>query len=397
MSEPKEPITLYVRKEKISHRSDVAPTHIDRTDSSPAQEVALRLHDRGWVFQERFLATRTMHFTKAELGWSCPSVETCECMGLLLDFELSSPEISMRGLNTCTKAWAASFVGGKGWINLVEKYSRRALTRETDLLPALSGIAETLTISGDKYAFGLWKSGIQRGDQLCWFPAGGVTEFPPPVTYAPSWSWASIRSDTSFHDWGWSTPYRWLFDFVDLSCEPTTSNPFGPGIGMLRLSGYLVPVRWYDSLSGILCSRNCLNYHITNTLAFDHASDPDPRGMFYGGPMKEPSGEVDVFGARLAQTLENLLVQFQPDVELSATSNEDTDIFFFMLVETTRGIPVADSVVIRNPHGIILKPVSSEGEPCYKRIGWGSGEFIDKYQPTEWWKTCGTRQIITII
>ena len=85
-----------------------------------------------------------------------------------------------------------------------------------------------------------------------------------------------------------------------------------------------------------------------------------------------------MFGARLAQTLENLLVQFQPDVELSATSNEDTDIFFFMLVETTRGIPVADSVVIRNPHGIILKPVSSEGEPCYKRIGWGSGEFIDK-------------------
>jgi len=166
MSEPKEPITLYVRKEKISHRSDVAPTHIDRTDSSPAQEIALRLHDRACVFQERFLATRTMHFTKAELGWSCPSVETCECMGLLLDFELSSPEISMRGLNTCTKAWAASFVGGKGWINLVEKYSRRALTRETDLLPALSGIAETPTISGDKYAFGFWKSGIQRGDQL---------------------------------------------------------------------------------------------------------------------------------------------------------------------------------------------------------------------------------------
>ncbi|KAK4118141.1 HET-domain-containing protein, partial [Parathielavia appendiculata] len=38
-----------------------------------------RLSTRGWVFQERALAPRTLHFGSAEVGWECRSLINCEC------------------------------------------------------------------------------------------------------------------------------------------------------------------------------------------------------------------------------------------------------------------------------------------------------------------------------
>lgn len=385
---------LYVRP-KRSHRSKVTNAHHMDTGSYSTDHFIDgacsfdALHHRAWVFQERYLATRTLHFATHELGWSCPSVEACECEGSIPDSDLVS---SLRRRNMCNKVWAADFVRGKGWTALVSEYSALQLTRKTDLLPALSGIAESLTISGDSYAFGLWQSGIQRGDHLHWLPL-----FEPPTTrvlsppdhYAPSWSWASIHCRVMFRDWSHSISYRWIFDFVHLSSKPASANPYGPGTGELRLRGHLVPI--YPEPWRTFYTRRSPDYQLMNVMALGHASDPDPREMIRGSVDESADLETDVFGSAVENRLETLEGSWTLDVGPSIGTEKTELFFFFMLVERT--FPDY-GVLIRRPEGMVLKLVSAEGEPCYQRIGWGHSSFI---HPTEWWKTCGTRDTVTII
>ncbi|CAG9998251.1 unnamed protein product [Clonostachys byssicola] len=123
------------------------------------------------------------------------------------------------------------------WVHIIGNYSSRNLTKPTDVLPALSGIAsEFHRATGDTYVAGLWKMDIIRG--LGWTrgglrrkAAGGWTEPEPtlPEHYlGPSWSWMSIlgkRVDFMITD---------HFDHVDplakvinIEIQPATNDPFG--------------------------------------------------------------------------------------------------------------------------------------------------------------------------
>jgi len=46
---------------------------------------AYPLLSRGWNFQKRLLATRTLHILPYELLWECKCEYWCECMGVLTD------------------------------------------------------------------------------------------------------------------------------------------------------------------------------------------------------------------------------------------------------------------------------------------------------------------------
>jgi hypothetical protein len=202
------------------------------------------LTNRAWVFQERMLSKRNLHFTSKHLLWECNSFSTFEG-SVLVDVGLPKRAVpSLSGEETndllssrdpshitaqlipATNAPAslpefstvelpqkrnhlivsARFKGIKHqrlnteklyseWDSLVDTYSTTKLTEPTDKLIALGGLAESWQQQlQDEYFAGLWRMNLIRG--LLWH-VGARSELHDqhanPARYvAPSWSWASI-------------------------------------------------------------------------------------------------------------------------------------------------------------------------------------------------------------
>jgi hypothetical protein len=82
---------------------------------------------------------------------------------------------------------------------MIEDYTSRSLSVESDRFPALSGVAKAVAnFEGDLYIAGLWLSDIERG--LLWSPVGACTR--PAEWRAPSWSWASVNGTVTYEDIG---------------------------------------------------------------------------------------------------------------------------------------------------------------------------------------------------
>ncbi|KAH7024328.1 heterokaryon incompatibility protein-domain-containing protein, partial [Microdochium trichocladiopsis] len=162
-----------------------------------------RLNRRGWVFQERILSPRILHFGKAQVFWECRELEATEFYPdeWPITRELHEPDTLLKALDlqhylaqlppsmsmTLEDARAALYAG------MVELYTTRTLTHPSDRLIAFSGIAQHLeAMFGDEFVAGLWRSQI-AGD-LRWSTV--VDDDKPrhrPLRYrAPSWSWAAV-------------------------------------------------------------------------------------------------------------------------------------------------------------------------------------------------------------
>lgn len=92
------------------------------------------------------------------------------------------------------------------WFEIVIEYSRRNYTKDTDILPALGGVARAFSdITKDRYCAGMWESELLQS--LCWWrqtvqlhgTKNRMNEPPnmdltKPTAYrAPSWSWAAVN------------------------------------------------------------------------------------------------------------------------------------------------------------------------------------------------------------
>ncbi|KAK2762602.1 hypothetical protein FQN54_000775 [Arachnomyces sp. PD_36] len=191
-----------------------------------------RLNQRGWALQERVLAPRVLHFGRSEFAWECSETLSCECQlkptaldresrfkALLVDRPLRDPALS-----------------GKAdillWTHIVQEFTQRKLSYDTDILYALSGLASHMAAAAKaEYACGIWKEPLAEflmwtviheakistfsdklDNALSTQPFGlEPTSMPPhpavniPVPprrheayYAPTWSWASIIGPIKF-------------------------------------------------------------------------------------------------------------------------------------------------------------------------------------------------------
>jgi hypothetical protein len=135
------------------------------------------------------------------------------------------------------------------WFKLVDAYTKCQLTKETDRLMALSGIAQRVQrATGWSYVAGLWKEHIMFG--LRWqttMPAVNRKR-----TYvAPSWSWASVTTEiTGFDVEKYFSRYttHWneedLVEVLEVSTATHKLDTMGTGQvfgGNLELFGYLFP------------------------------------------------------------------------------------------------------------------------------------------------------------
>lgn len=170
---------------------------IDRIQNAP-------LNHRGWVFQERFLAPRILHFDSEQAFWECQGYDACETypQGLPSFMHRVSMEqsnkLSLEGEHEVTTASGEpDFSDYHCWRAAVEDYSRCALTMETDKLVAISGIAKIFQARlRDDYLAGLWRRVLVT--DLLWKTSlrdnesHGRRPRRPKEYRAPSWSWAPV-------------------------------------------------------------------------------------------------------------------------------------------------------------------------------------------------------------
>jgi hypothetical protein len=153
---------------------------------------------RAWVFQERLLSQRMLHFGQHELLWECAEGEKCECT-FTNDPGLSEPWYHGKRVYDTLLAENQS----QSWWKTVEQYSQLNLTFEKDIFPALSGIAHLhQKVNQCDFFAGLWSDTFLI--DLLWHTTFnsniiGRTEkdclaLRPKEWRAPSWSWASITT-----------------------------------------------------------------------------------------------------------------------------------------------------------------------------------------------------------
>jgi hypothetical protein len=184
------------------------------------------LSKRGWTFQERELSTRMLHYSDDTIRWECRSLkaslefpwqDTNAFNSVLRTFD--SRQIISREIGSTANRQPPIPQKRKkdqeAWFEAVDRYTNRALTKQSDKLPALSGIARAVQAhTGDRYLAGLWESNLISCLlwYSAWHPAGGNPVFDPskpaPIFHArqteytaPSWSWAAINGHVGYETW----------------------------------------------------------------------------------------------------------------------------------------------------------------------------------------------------
>jgi hypothetical protein len=203
---------------------------------------------RGWVFQERMLARRVLHFGRRQLAWECRQLDAMEVFpdglppitGSTLQKRNVGTVLKVKGLQTnplyflrqppilsvlvflffrisfvtcllhliCFVLFLRDRIAEQNrkaeayslWQSMVEAYSRCSLTKSEDKLVALSGLAQSIRdVTGDEYLAGMWRR-TMAFDLPWWRDTESRNLHPRNTTpyRAPSWSWASLDGEINF-------------------------------------------------------------------------------------------------------------------------------------------------------------------------------------------------------
>jgi hypothetical protein len=214
--------TLPIRKEALDH------LYVDMADSIGHPDHPLAT--RAWAVQERALPRRTLHFGKHQMYFECSQGFRGE-NGLHITWRFHSIHPS-EPVAQENKDSSLSL-----WHDILWNYGPRKLTKASDKLPAISGLARIISerMGNDEYLAGLWRSSLIEG--LMWQGLGAHRA----IEYrAPSWSWASIDGVPGS---GMHHKYERVAEIIDCKVEPKGKNAFGEvKSGWIKLRAPLVPL-----------------------------------------------------------------------------------------------------------------------------------------------------------
>ncbi|KAF2498511.1 HET-domain-containing protein [Lophium mytilinum] len=188
------------------------------------------LNSRGWVLQERVLSPRTIHFG-SPMFWECRERVSCpvRIRGAYESSKLrprSSDDVVLKSERKYPVRSDENGEGMRRWNKSIHAYTGCSLTKQSDKLIAISGIARVIhRILDDEYAAGLWKGRLIRG--LSWYRTR--PPLPRPTPYRGTVSWPSSFTIYAYsgqprHGHG----HRWMARLL-----PTTSDFFGGGMWSL--------------------------------------------------------------------------------------------------------------------------------------------------------------------
>ena len=230
------------------------------------------LNGRGWTLQESLLSPRTLSYGKQQMAWECLECRIDEggrpvapgeryrdkafiqeilagdsnvvrqITRKFLQWSIANIPtnfaIASRTWTLLPLRWSSKYYEPYDrWFDIVQEYTSRDLTVDTDVLPALSGLAAAFQVLlADQYCAGLWKNDMIRS--LIWgrgkprqsLPSGLNQQAEPADSRIPSWSWASVRGRmVSFHrlveEDGWTITEQ--AKVLEVSITPGLKDPFG--------------------------------------------------------------------------------------------------------------------------------------------------------------------------
>ncbi|KAL2162607.1 hypothetical protein VTH06DRAFT_6443 [Thermothelomyces fergusii] len=199
---------------------------------------------RGWVYQERMLSPRILHFGRQEMLWECREHRTCECGRMrFLVYETS--------IGGFRKMMSQPESGDHDdlqnlWRKMVVEYTALELTVRTDRLPALAGLATAVRRRRrQEYLAGLWRDTL--APDMCWFLRDPSLRPPEPgaVRRKPTWSWASVDGPVDYpymlnHNGAVRDVY---VDVLEAKCASPTSPTPQQDEQFVELRCVLIPAR----------------------------------------------------------------------------------------------------------------------------------------------------------
>ncbi|KAF2836032.1 hypothetical protein M501DRAFT_997254 [Patellaria atrata CBS 101060] len=350
------------------------------------------LSKRGWVLQERLLAPRTVFCTRDGFFWECKKINksdandenpptywdqwvaTPKLADLVKNWRSfvkerefpASGKISTKKssfMRQCfTRKITKREVVARPWYEIVYNFTRRDLTYATDRLPAVAGIASSLSAwTGDKYAgnAGIWLSDLIGG--LAWYRGNGNSESTR-LQNAPSWSWASVTApiDTLLK----RTDHVTNIAQVNTQRTVTTTHQNGGvSVHQLHLRG---PICWIrirmKPIDGIFRAI----HHVPGS-----APQPIPEKQW--PRFSNPASRSAARGASGLKGASNSFIPFGYDTEDHevvfdvSTDNPEIGTEFMCLAIVHAGF--LTSVAQVYPMALVLAPVDVKRK-VYKRIGW---------------------------
>jgi len=169
-----------------------SPNSAESVDSAPLQR-------RGWVLQERILSRRLIHFAEDQVYWECDEAFRYEDEPPnMLPFRRSAISRNRAKISNVIQARRNYYDLQGTWSYILKAYLRCSLTRTSDKLVAIDGLAKRIQEATDfRYYNGIWFDNLPTKDAwygLTWF-AGEKCLVRLAQVRAPSWSWAAMDGE----------------------------------------------------------------------------------------------------------------------------------------------------------------------------------------------------------
>jgi hypothetical protein len=141
---------------------------------------------RGWTYQEELLSRRCLCILEEQVIWKC------KCADWLEDMNLEAINCKFKWHDLRNESGVPD-LSVKNFGYLVQQYTLRDLTYETDIINAFSGIMDVIP---DEFFWGIPLSTF--AEYLCWSRAPGRLDFDQILTRrttveAPTWSWMAWK------------------------------------------------------------------------------------------------------------------------------------------------------------------------------------------------------------
>lgn len=152
------------------------------------------LATRGWTLQESYLSRRKLKFLEHNIVWDCLEHTIKENDRNRHQIYARDHERIEELLPKPRNKFLPVY---EGWYTMIERYSARQFSFDSDRMPALSGLA-TLAANhkNGHYLAGIWWEDAVYG--ICWERKRSRHFTKPDCYIAPSWSWASVLGPVQF-------------------------------------------------------------------------------------------------------------------------------------------------------------------------------------------------------
>ncbi|KUJ24682.1 HET-domain-containing protein [Mollisia scopiformis] len=197
---------------------------------------------RAWALQERLLSPRVLFYSKTEIFWECLACTAREGSKRIKAYrpsEYSYTSYECPDVKNCLiiprgDSPSMPLSPPSDWYIIVVEYTRCYLTKPTDKLPALSGLAAIFQANtGYSYMAGLWQEDFRDG--LLWYVDYTQNQVRHTGTEnpGPSWSWVSscrpvlYVTVTGSRSSARYAPHRDPKLVGSISTQKKTSNPMG--------------------------------------------------------------------------------------------------------------------------------------------------------------------------